>query len=290
MTKKILLFTAFAGITALTMSSYNDGPWGPNGTNGLNRTGSAGSSANCTGSGCHGANNTNTKPTIVVSANGNPVTKYIPGVVYTVTVGGGNTSAALPKFGFQLSAVKTANTSQQAGSFSSAPANVAIRTAGSLQLVEHSSPLSGTGSGNNWLYATSFNWTAPATGTGQVTFYLTLNAVNGNNATSGDQPNSVTATLNEVPAGINEVQGAINVSAYPNPATDYVRIKMSDVANGRYTLAVFDLNGKKVATSDLEVSSNNFETALDARAWAAGLYHIKIAKDGAEKTLSVVKQ
>lgn len=287
MTRKILLFSAFAGITALTLSSYDNGAYfGGAG----NRTGSAGSTANCSTGGCHSTNTANTKPTVVVLSNGTPVTKYLPGVTYTIAVGGSNTSASLPKFGFQLSAVKSSNTSQQAGSFSNVPANVAIRNAGGLQLVEHSAPLGGTGSGTNWAYATSFSWTAPAAGTGQVTFFLTLNAVNGNNSTSGDQPNNITATINEIPAGITEIDGSIHVAAYPNPATDYVNLRMSDVAAGTYAVTVFDLNGKKIVTESVQVSGSNFETTLSARTWAAGLYHIQIAGNGAEKTLSVVKQ
>lgn len=287
MTKRILLFTAFAGITALTLSSYDNGPFAGGAGN---RTGSAGSTANCTTGGCHSANTANTKPTVVVLSGATPVTKYLPGATYTIAVGGTNSTAALPKFGFQLSAVKVSNTSQQAGTFSGVPSGVAIRNSGGLQLVEHSSPLSGTGTGNTWAYATSFSWTAPAVGTGQVEFFLTLNAVNGNNSTSGDQPNNITATINEIPAGIEEIQGAINVAAYPNPATDRVNIKMSDVANGTYGLTVFDLNGKKIVTESLDVTGGNFETALNAQTWAAGLYHIKIAKGGSERVLSVVKQ
>ena len=98
MKKQILLFTLTAGMVSAVLMSSSGGA--ANGGLG-NRTGAKGSTANCSGSGCHGAASTATTATIRVdSAGGVEVTKYVPGMTYTVTVTGAH--ASNNRFGFQF--------------------------------------------------------------------------------------------------------------------------------------------------------------------------------------------
>src|SRR4051812_49184587 len=105
MKRKVLLLSLCAGISALVLSSYQNGP--AQGGAG-NHTGSGSSQASCSGSGCHAANNTNTSFYLsVLSLSGNTVTNYVPGTTYRVELTGANTGGFFPKFGFQASSVKT---------------------------------------------------------------------------------------------------------------------------------------------------------------------------------------
>ncbi|XZF12651.1 choice-of-anchor V domain-containing protein [Chitinophagaceae bacterium MMS25-I14] len=287
MRKKILLFTAFGAMTVFTLSSYKNGPAAGGAGN---RTGSAGSTANCSTGGCHAANTTHTTVGLTLTNSSNQVvSSYVGGQTYTVTVVGANTSASLPKFGFQVSCVGAANTSSQRGTFTGG-GNVSIRTSGSLSLAEHNTSIAGTGGGTAWAYTTTFTWTAPAVGSGPVEFFIALNAVNGDNSTSGDQPNVATVTFNEATTGIGTLSGDVAVKAYPNPATDHVQISLDNATAGTYALNVFDMTGRKVANSAVTVNGTQTEVSLSTADWAAGMYHVQISKDGMQRTIAVVKK
>lgn len=63
---------------------------------------------------------------------------------------------------------------------------------------------------------------------------------------------------------------AINVSVYPNPAVDVVRIKAEEVVE---SVRVLDNTGK-VVFQNQNVNASSF--TLDAAAWSNGVYHIQI--------------
>ncbi|PZF73512.1 choice-of-anchor V domain-containing protein [Taibaiella soli] len=285
MCKKFILFSAFAGMAIVTLSSYQNGPY--QGGN-LNRTGSAGSSANCSG-GCHGSNTASTIVNITLSSNGQTVTSYTPGQTYTVTITGSNANN-LPYFGFQASCVKNSSTSTQAGSFAASGTNPAVRNAsGSLQLVEHNSPIAGTAAGSGYSYSTSFSWTAPAAGTGSVKFFVTLNAVNHDGTTNGDQPNANTALISEATTGVSEATKDVALNIFPNPAQNDINIHADNVTPGTYSLTVFDLTGKKLESKNVIANGSELETSVSVGGWAAGLYHIQLSKDGMKKVIPFVK-
>lgn len=113
-----------------------------------------------------------------------PVTTYTPGSSYTIRITGvfttSSSSIILPKFGYQVAAVKTAATGTNAGTMT-APSGSHLTSVPGINITEHSAPLTattGTG-GTGTTYVVNIPWTAPATGTGSVTLYGVINAVNG---------------------------------------------------------------------------------------------------------------
>tara|TARA_Y100001968_G_scaffold44312_2_gene34449 strand:- start:2216 stop:3775 length:1560 start_codon:yes stop_codon:yes gene_type:complete len=129
--------------------------------------------------GCHGG--APGMPNLTMSlkdASGNSVTSYTPGNIYTIDfeVTGGSLF-----FGFQGVALTSNN--WQAGTLTS-PVTLntqitnLVSTSGGLQYAEHLG-LSSTG-------IFSLLWTAPNTGTGDITFYGVGLAADGNGGTSGD--------------------------------------------------------------------------------------------------------
>ena len=212
MKKRNVTLFLIAGISSLALMSYKTGP----ALNGYDCTGAEtglGNPTGCSGASCHGTSAT-TGIAIAIevdSTGGVPVTQYAPGLTYTIKITGtNNTANILPKYGFQVCAIKgtvAAPTPVNAGTLQSAglPAGVAYRPASPgnyvANIVEHSSPLNpatGTG-GNGTTYVQSFTWTAPAAGTGSVSVWAVLNAVNNdNNNSNADKWNTNHVALTEI--------------------------------------------------------------------------------------------
>ena len=133
------------------------------------KTGS--SSTGCGGGSCHGSTNTVT-PTL---STGIPSSGYTPGAVYSLTMGGtGGVSGS--NGGFNLDATS--------GTFSNAGTNA--------QIVSGEATHSNSNS-RSW----TVDWTAPASGSGDVTFLLAVNFANGQNGASGDSWGTDSWTVSE---------------------------------------------------------------------------------------------
>lgn len=146
----------------------------------------------CAQSGCHGgsvitsgSNWDNFTITTNIPANG-----YVPGTSYTVTIS--HAVAGINKWGFQFVALN-ATTFGQAGSLTIGAGMQSLSSGGKTYLTHTSGGTAGTGS-KSW----SFTWTAPNPGVGQVSFYATVNAANGDNGSGGDQIYGKSITVSEL--------------------------------------------------------------------------------------------
>lgn len=263
MKKRILLLTLAAGMLYVTLQSSSGGV----AASGQNRTGAKSSTASCGGSGCHGtgASTTLTTNIRIDSAGGVEVANYVPGMTYTVTV-----SAAHPatNYGFQFAAVSGSGASQiQAGSFSSLPAQVISRTLSSLNIIEQSSVISSS-------FSKSFTWTAPATNVGDITMYLTVNAVDGTGgANTNDTSKNMSITLahRAATSSIEEVEKSI-ISVFPNPTNGVLNLQLPD-AYTNYDVTITDLMGKETYTIKHTANSSRNVT-INTEKWPSGMYII----------------
>ncbi len=279
-----LLFTAIAGMAYLMITGYSSGP----ARGGLgNHTGSGTNNA-CSGSGCHGANNNSTTITLQLTeqATGQPVTngKYKPGAAYSVALGG--TNAAAQRFGFQVTSVGAGNA--QAGLLSSPSANqYDVVDVGTIQVMEHKQRQGAPGSFN-----IQFNWTAPAAGAGTVTFHSIVNAVNNNfSADAGDHASTVAVSFEEeVITSVKELSRNIQLTAYPNPTSGAVHLTIDNATTGHCMINIIDMTGKRIYTKMVQVSERQPNVVVDANAWAPGLYFAQVIKEGAQHTITVIKQ
>ena len=300
MKKRILLFTAIAGICYLSFSSYLAGP----ATQGFDCTGAetglsnpAGCSAS--GSSCHSTTAT-TGITVAIELDSAGIAKhyYIGGHTYTVKITGTNTTAStLPKFGFQLTAIKGSAavvTPVNAGTWSATvPAstsyNAAIGGSYVCNLVEHSAPLNpttGTG-GTGSTIVESFTWTAPVAGTGTISFWGAVNAVNNDGlADVADKWNTTHIAIPEGPnaAGVAIVDKEMNISVYPNPVTNILNLQAAHP--GTYTVIAYGLNGRNMLTEQM----NGDRISINTSNWANGFYTIVVEKEGSTQVIPVVKQ
>lgn len=124
---------------------------------------------------------------------GNNETQYVPGQQYTIQVS--TLDPTRTRFGFQVTAL-AGGVGATVGTFSLInTANTVTQTAtvsGSLRrYVAHKS----ANSNQNW----SFNWTAPPTDVGPITFFLVGVAANNNNGSTGDKVYSTTFDITAVP-------------------------------------------------------------------------------------------
>ncbi len=284
--RKVVLLLPICGIFAyLTLSSHISGQSG-------NCTGSPSAQTGC-GS-CHGSSAT-TGITVAfeLDSAGTPVTRYKPGMAYTLKVTGTNTTLNnLPKFGFQLAMVMGTGTTQ-AGTFGTMAAGQGTHGSGTLTIVGQTSALAtstGTGSTNS-TYTYTVNWTAPVAGSGTVTAYSVINAVNGDGRdASSDKWNTGSASFTELPAAANTSAATIDLasfSMYPNPVADALSIQFSQ--NGAYQIAIVDLNGHVMHTEVFEAGNNAMATTLNTANWAKGMYYVTVLTNGLSKTSSVVK-
>lgn len=224
--------------------------------------------ANCTQ--CHVGSTLNgaTENVLTVLEGITPVTTYLPGNSYTVSLQMNSDPA---KRGF--SATVLDGTLAMAGSFTGDNGFGGTQdfAAGGKDYVSHLST-SNTSAQTFW----AWTWDAPATDVGNVTFYVASNAANGNNATSGDMIYLSTHTINIDPsAGIDEtvVEDAAFEAGYSANSNSVVLDFNSMTSEDMYFNMV-DLSGKSVYTYDMEKSiiGSNHEVVTLPTSIENGIY------------------
>ncbi len=293
MKKKFLLLPLAAGFAFFSLTSYNGGA----GASGFNATGAetgSGTAPGCTNGGCHSAGAGINVTIELDSAGGVATTHYKAGLTYTVKISGTNTTSSVyPKFGLQLACIKgsvASATPVNAGSWASGLTSPLRNTPGGgsfdCNLVEHSTPISattGTG-GTGTTYVQSFQWTAPAAGTGDVSFWGVLNAVNGNGSDNGDAWKKAMITVQEwaVTTGVDNVATS-GTKAYPVPFTNILNLDLGSAANASVT--VTDMNGRVIATQTI----NGANASINTTSWAQGIYAVSVESEGRREVITVVK-
>jgi hypothetical protein len=182
-------------------------------------TGSPGDGKNCTQ--CHGGNPANVIGWITSDID---LSGYIPGQTYTITV----TLSGSGKKGFEVSPQNTAGT--LLGTLS---AGSGTELAGSGKYVTQSS--SSTANPKVW----NFEWTAPAAGTGEVTFYgafVISEPVTKLSTLTVQENTGVSVTERQ------EFPGRV----YPNPTSGLLKLDLSLAVPQKATISILDLQGREV--------------------------------------------
>lgn len=113
---------------------------------------------------------------------------------------------------------------------------------------------------------------------GQVV-YTTQIGVNGSITQGVQQPFLVVTTV-----GINEASVNLELSAYPNPTTDYLTLKVEDDSSLSYQLC--NLQGKVIESKKLQSTSTNIH--LEAQPTAT--YFLRVIKgSNLIKTFKIIK-
>ncbi len=194
--KTYLLYTLIIGAFCfLLFTSESDSSSGSPG----GKTGSPGDGG-ITCAQCHSGLPVSTVPGWITTNI--PPTGYVPGTVYTITATGTHTGVV--KFGFEMTA--ESNSAIKVGTFAITNPSETKLTNLNKAVTHTSAGTIPSGNMKTW----SANWTAPAAGTGNVSFYGAFNAANGNGSTSGDKIYKTSLSIPEhVPTDFN-----LNLTAF----------------------------------------------------------------------------
>jgi hypothetical protein len=170
---------------------------------------------------------------------------YTPGKTYNLLVD--LTALQTSEFGFQLSTLGPNN--NQAGSFSIINSgNTSLQTQNNIEYIGHQS----AGGNATWLV----EWTAPAAGSGAVTFYVAANGANGDGTNNGDDIYIKDITISEdincsLSASLASAGGDTVVSLCQGDSATLSAF-VSDTGTGNY---IYDWSGIAAADSSITVSS-----------------------------------
>lgn len=258
MKKLIYFYTTVAAILfAILMSGFGGGDLKNSGGAPAGNTNSPGDGQNCT----HCMGGTATAVTGWITSDV-PVTGYLPGATYTITV----TATGAGKKGFEVSPQTATGT--LVGTLTAGTGNKLVGTG---KYVTHNAAISTNPA--VW----TFQWTAPAGGAGDVTFYGAI-------AVTKTATKTTTLTISQSTVGMDEPVAKIT-NAWPNPCRERLNVTLKSSGHGRATLDIIDRNGRTV-TSLLEeilapgLSEHTFNIGL-----APGLYFLRISENG-ETSLS----
>ncbi len=270
MRRSLLFFAAAIGILVLLTSEleYSGGSPGA-------KTGSPGDGgANCTS--CH-SGTPNTVEGWIESAI--PAEGYVPGETYTITVTG--THAGVSKFGFEATAEDSEGS--KTGTIIITNSDETKLSNGNHSVTHKSGGTTPSGDMKTW----SFDWTAPESGTGDVSFYAAFNATNGNGSTSGDVVYLSSLTVTEdLGTGLEDESFENSVSVFPVPFKDRIYVK-SDIDISE--VALYNSAGMLVKTIDASNISNS-DFKLNTANLDAGVYIVSVTGENGERfTKQIVK-
>lgn len=198
MQRKLLLFCVCLVYGLFVVNQALTSSGGPP----LNHAGAPGQS-NCTS--CHSGTVNSGPATRTLVFNGNPsLTSYTPGQTYTAVLT--ISQSGIGVFGFQMVARNASNTN--VGTFIATNPNETQISSGHLQHTGGGINATTTGT-KSW----TFSWTAPAAGTGTVSFYVATNAADGTGGTGGDAIYTNVFTLTEAAAAPSVNTATVTQSA-----------------------------------------------------------------------------
>ncbi len=234
----------------------------------------------CTTSGCHSTFKVNSGPGATTMSFEDGMTEYTPGKTYTINVD--VNQASLIRFGFQLVAIKDKDNSN-AGQLSPIDASRNQITKGYGKFAErkymtytYKSTEALTVGNGHW----SFNWTAPATNEGPVTFYLSGLAANNDGMDIGDY--CYTTSLKLGSPQVQDLNTAFSFSAFPNPVKDNITATYFLPENSDVKIEMIDLQGK--ITEELlseQQQAGPYRVSLSlTKKYAPGVYFMSFKSNG----------
>ncbi|MFT5481324.1 MAG: hypothetical protein ACI9NN_002294 [Bacteroidia bacterium] len=225
-------------------------------------TGSPNDGQTCARAGCHSgpavANETG-----VISSD-IPAGGYLAGVTYNISVT--LTKQGGTKFGFQLSP-------QGAGgsAIGTLIAGTGSQIVGGNYITHTFAGTSGSG-----LKTWDFQWTAPASGTADVTFYAAYNFANGSGS-SGDVIDTGSLTYSASTVGISEAQ-LEGITVYPNPVINEIHVASKDV-DEEIMITLFDAQGRRVLGNKY-AGGTDITIDVNAIGLITGVYFMQLEIDG----------
>jgi hypothetical protein len=267
--RKKLLFMFFAiGAFALLTSETHYSSASPGA-----KTGSPGDGASCTQ--CHSGSTINVDGWIESNI---PESGYVDGETYTFTLTA--THEGVSRFGFEATVEDANNAKVGTIMVTNAIENTLVNA--SHAITHKFAGTSPTGDTKTW----SFDWTAPASGTGIVTIYAAFNAANGNGMTSGDKIYLSSLEIIENTVGVESIIAKNPITIYPSPFENSLTISTEIEIK---EIRIYNLAASLVSTQSVD-GMRNIKT-INTENLETGLYFISIlSTDGKQYTQKAVKK
>jgi len=225
-------------------------------------TGSPFDGKNCTT--CHGGTATNVDGWITSNV---PGTGYVPGGNYMITV----TVTGNGKKGFEVSPQDASG-----NLLGTIIAGTGSQLTGGGKYITHTSGIS------NSPAVWTFNWIAPAAGTGDVTFY-------GAFALSLSNTRLSTMTVSESTVGINDRGGvAIQGTVSPNPASGRFTLSLADITPGNLNVRILNTTGNIIFNNNYQSNGSSWTMPIDLTGQSAGLYFVETRVGNSVKTMKLI--
>ncbi|MFZ9295417.1 MAG: choice-of-anchor V domain-containing protein [Bacteroidia bacterium] len=194
--------------------------------------------------------------------------QYLPDSIYTVTLQAN--AGSFTKFGLALECLNAS--SANTGTLQNpSPGTTLVNAGNGRKNIIHAAPLLT----NNGVLQVSFTWKAPSAGAGLSTFYYCLNAVNGNNNTSGDFVFSnllslTEGSINTNTTGIAQHNAAFDCYGYQN--TLYFKSVAADA--WPLQVSILGLNGGLLAHTTFTTYTDRW--VLNDVIKTTGFYSVRI--------------
>jgi len=230
----------------------------------------------CARSGCHTGAAVNSGAGMLTLDFNQSADEYVPGEAYEIKVSLDEINVM--RFGFELTAISDI-TGDEAGS-------LVITDSARMQVIQGPAPNDGRtyityrfagtepvalGKGE-WI----FNWIAPQTDIGPVSFYLAAVSANDDATDDGDLTYTTSTTiLPSTVLGVESERFVNAISLYPNPTIDVINIDTYANPGQRVSVSIHTLSGKKVGDFDFDGCCSN----LNVDGYESGVYFVKMAID-----------
>lgn len=228
-------------------------------------------------SSCHNGGNYGASVNVRLKdkVSGETVTEYTPNETYDVEVIVGTTTAP-GGYGFQVIALKDTDNSSVSTWANNVTPNTKFKTIGSRQYFEQANVLPDS--------IMVSEWTAPAAGTGSVTFYAAGNAVNGTGTSANDQAVTNEFTFTESTTSTSSLtKMGIRMNTFPNPTIDVLNLSLEMNASKELTINIYNLEGKRMETQNVMTQSGDNQFRFDVASYNSGMYFLEVA-DGTNQT------
>lgn len=235
------------------------------------------SEGTCANSGCH-TSSSGGSGNVSLSFGGGAT--YLPGVTYTLSITVTDPTAS--KYGFELTALD--GTGVKAGILTiTNPLNTAKPTAQAVMGREYISHKAAN-SNNTW----TFDWTAPSTSVGDITFYYSGNGANGTGNSTGDKIYTGSTTISVNTAV--QLTGRNNSMFYvQSPAVNELKINYSLNEGANVIAELYDATGKKVMNLEqTQAAAGNHTLTKSLQNIATGLYIVRFSANNRVQTNKVI--
>lgn len=277
----------FAALTAaLLTTAYSSGPASSNGS-GFTGAPSAGGGQETVCGTCHSGGAFGS-PRLEARFADMADLRYVPGQTYSVTVSVRPEQGSPVAYGFQAQFLDGSSPIlQPAGTLTASNPTTQIATLGNgRSYAEHNGPQPDS------LF--TFDWTAPAAGTGPVTLYLTGNLVNRADGERGDNgsstPYQLTLTEGSATTSLDDASAVQRIAVAPNPTSGPVRVRIDAESAGTYTVRIVDPTGRAVRSTTHRLAGGTTTLPADLTDLPPGMYYAQVSGPNLRQTVPLRKQ